>query len=133
VQFRVSDGAHRAYHALLEELREGDVAGYRRFLRMDPASFDLLLHKVAPLITKENTRLRLSIPAEEPNSRANTSVAFFLVFRSWYSLHFMSYKQGLASYSLINAKIFSSVHSIAIRSYGKKIYRKLATSTNLHV
>ena len=54
-----------AYHALLSELRSDDVSGYKRFLRMDPVSFDVLLQKVRPMITKQNTKLRLSIPAEE--------------------------------------------------------------------
>jgi len=46
-----------AYHALLDELRTTDPAGYRSFLRMDPLSFDLLLQKVAPLIRKMDTRI----------------------------------------------------------------------------
>jgi len=54
-----------AYHALLDELRTTDAVGYRSFLRMDPLSFDLLLQKVGPLIRKADTRMRLSIPAEE--------------------------------------------------------------------
>ena len=54
-----------AYHALVDELRTTDAAGYRSFLRMDPVSFDVLLQKVAPLIRKVDTRMRLSIPAEE--------------------------------------------------------------------
>jgi hypothetical protein len=32
---------------------------------MDPESFDLLLQKLGPIIAKEDTKLRLSIPAEE--------------------------------------------------------------------
>jgi hypothetical protein len=54
-----------AYHALIHELRSTDVRGYTSFLRMDPESFDLLLQKLGPIIAKEDTKLRLSIPAEE--------------------------------------------------------------------
>jgi len=54
-----------AYRALLDELGRSDATGYRSFLRMDPASFDLLLQNAAPLITKVDTKMRLSIPAEE--------------------------------------------------------------------
>ena len=54
-----------AYHSLVQELRQMDTPGYRNFLRMNSVSFDLLLQKVAPLITRQDTRLRRSIPAEE--------------------------------------------------------------------
>ena len=62
IDSRLSQGA---YHALIKELRQGDEDGYRNFLRMDSTSFDILLSKVAPYITRESTRMRLSIPAEE--------------------------------------------------------------------
>jgi len=59
------DRQQAASGSVLNELRTSDAAGYRSFLRMDPLSFDLLLQKVAPLITKVDTGMRPSIPPEE--------------------------------------------------------------------
>ena len=53
---------HGAYHALLQEL---DNKSYRNFLRMGRGSFEMLLHKVAPYIRRQDTTMRLSITAEE--------------------------------------------------------------------
>jgi len=53
---------HGAYHALLQELYD---KSYRNFLRMDKGSFEMLLHKVAPYIRCQNTKMRLSITTEE--------------------------------------------------------------------
>jgi hypothetical protein len=54
-----------AYTSLITELRASDADSYRNFLRMDAESFDLLLRKVGPVIKRQNTRLRISIPPEE--------------------------------------------------------------------
>ena len=54
-----------AYENLLQELRLSDIPGYTNFVRMDPATFDLLLNMVTPLITRQDTHLRLAIPAAE--------------------------------------------------------------------
>jgi len=54
-----------AYHALVQELRETDSRGFANFLRMDVESFDILLGRVAPLIARQDTVLRLSIQPEE--------------------------------------------------------------------
>lgn len=53
------------YHALVAELQVADEVSYRNFLRMDLSSFEELLHKVGPLICKENTIMRRSIAPEE--------------------------------------------------------------------
>jgi len=34
-------------------------------LRMDDTSFDTLLHKVSPLIARQDTRMRCAVPADE--------------------------------------------------------------------
>jgi len=39
-----------AYHALLQEPKESDNQGFANFVQMDIESFELLLHRVAPLI-----------------------------------------------------------------------------------
>ena len=48
-----------AYHALVQELRETDSRGFANFLRMDVESFEILLRRVAPLIARQDTVLRL--------------------------------------------------------------------------
>ena len=54
-----------AYHQLLQELKVTDTQGYRNFLRMDPTTFELLLTKVGPLVTHQDTVMRKAIaPAE---------------------------------------------------------------------
>ena len=50
---------------LLLELLSGDCEFYFRYLRMNADRFDHLLSSVKDKITKENTRLRKSISAEE--------------------------------------------------------------------
>jgi len=44
-----------AYNGLVREIRVNDTASYRNFLRMDDTSFDTLLHKVSPLIARQDT------------------------------------------------------------------------------
>lgn len=52
---------------LLRELREEYVLhdDYRRYLRIDPPTFDLLLNMVREKVEKKDTNYRFSIPAEE--------------------------------------------------------------------
>jgi hypothetical protein len=54
-----------AYNALLAELRKTDPTSAKNFLRMDDVAFQELLQLVRPLIEKQSTRMRRSIPAEE--------------------------------------------------------------------
>ena len=48
-----------AYHALLQELQCSDQKSLRNFLRMDVDSYAQLIQKVAPLITRQETSMRL--------------------------------------------------------------------------
>ncbi|KAG8177535.1 hypothetical protein JTE90_023440 [Oedothorax gibbosus] len=50
---------------LMKELALEDPEGYRRYLRMDTETFELLLSYVAPSITKRDTNMREAIPAAE--------------------------------------------------------------------
>lgn len=54
-----------AYYTLLAELRNLDISSYRNFLRMDVTSFEELLHLVAPIITRQETNMRSTIPPGE--------------------------------------------------------------------
>ena len=51
-----------AYYTLLAELRNLDISGYRNFLRMDVKSFEELLQLVAPIITRQDTNMKSTIP-----------------------------------------------------------------------
>nr|XP_042898203.1 uncharacterized protein LOC122269395 [Parasteatoda tepidariorum] len=53
------------YENLMRELAFEDAEGYRRFLRMDTETFEILLQKVEPLIVKQSTVMRIAIPAAE--------------------------------------------------------------------
>ena len=54
-----------AYHQLVQELRLSDPQSFHNFLRMDLSTFELLLSKVGPLITRKDTVMRKAIvPAE---------------------------------------------------------------------
>ncbi|XP_054709131.1 uncharacterized protein LOC129218835 [Uloborus diversus] len=46
-------------------ITEPDHEGYRRFLRMDTDTFQFLLQKIEPLISKQDTVMRRAIPAGE--------------------------------------------------------------------
>ncbi|XP_015905945.1 uncharacterized protein [Parasteatoda tepidariorum] len=54
-----------AYHSLMAELKLEDPGAFRNFVRMDEESFLILLEKVSPMISKQNTVMRDSIPAAE--------------------------------------------------------------------
>ena len=47
----------------MKELRVSEPEDYRNYLRMNSAAFDELLRMLAPIITKQNTVMRDSIPA----------------------------------------------------------------------
>ena len=51
-----------AYNCLLKEKQSSDKPSYKNFLRMDEAAFEELLQKLEPLIQKQDTHLRMSIP-----------------------------------------------------------------------
>ena len=49
----------------MKELEMIDTSSYRNFVRMDVATFEELLCKVAPLITHADTNMRQAITAGE--------------------------------------------------------------------
>ena len=50
-----------AYEHVLQELKVLDVSSYRKFVRMDAATFEELLIKVAPFIIRKDTKMRQCI------------------------------------------------------------------------
>ena len=69
----LSRGAHGAYEHLLQELKVLDTSSYRNFVRMDAATFEELLVKVAPLITRKDTKMRQCI---HPGERLALTLRF---------------------------------------------------------
>lgn len=58
---------------LLSHLKENEPIDYKNYFRMTCATFDELLYKVAPFITKQNTLMRDAISAE---TRLNITLRF---------------------------------------------------------
>lgn len=54
-----------AFHSLVQEMASDDPKQLRKFLRMSGETFDELLHLVGPLIEKQDTTYKDSIPPEE--------------------------------------------------------------------
>jgi hypothetical protein len=75
-----------AYNHLLRELRMTDSSGFRNFLRMDECTFEVLLAKVAPLITHKDTKMRKAIPAGE---RLALTLRFLSTGESFVSLQYL--------------------------------------------
>ena len=59
---------------LLKELRAKEAEDYLNFLRMDETAFDQLLILVEPLIRKEKTVIRLSIPRDSSKNFLSVSL-----------------------------------------------------------
>lgn len=70
---------------LVRELKENNPNDYRNYFRMDEASFDLLLQKIKPYITKKDTAMRQAISAEE---RLIATLRFLATGRSLEDLKF---------------------------------------------
>lgn len=52
------------YYNLLRDLSFQDPNRYRRWMRMDVATFEHLVDRLKPLIQKQDTFFRLSVPSE---------------------------------------------------------------------
>ena len=70
---------------LLHELRDNFPMDFRNYLRMDCESFQILLKLVSPIISKQDTKLRESISAEE---RLTTTLRYLATGRSFEDLKF---------------------------------------------
>ena len=54
-----------AYNTILKELRLSNQNDFKKYLRMNEETFEELLQRVRPYLTKQTTRLRKPIPAEQ--------------------------------------------------------------------
>ena len=70
---------------LLKELRVEDTSCYKNYLRMDDATFQLVVSKVAPFIARKNTHLRNCISVED---RVLATLRFLATGESYSSLKY---------------------------------------------
>lgn len=54
-----------AYHQLLKELKIENPVQFSNFVRMPAESFELLIQKIGPLVSKQDTKFRMAIPVQE--------------------------------------------------------------------
>ena len=71
------------YHDILQELRVQDAENYRKYLRMNIATFEFLLERSRTLITKQTNVMRASISAQELLA---ITLRFLATGESYYSL-----------------------------------------------
>lgn len=70
---------------ILRELQAGNRNDFINYMRMDPYTFHRLLVKVKPVISKQDTNMRASIPAE---ARLEATLIFLSTGCSYTSLHY---------------------------------------------
>ncbi|XP_068759068.1 uncharacterized protein [Montipora capricornis] len=75
-----------AYPNLLRELNTEDPEAFRQFHRLDRESFDTILAKIAPLITKKDTLMRRSIP---PGEKLSITLRFLATGEKFSDLAFL--------------------------------------------
>lgn len=74
------------YHmSLLRELRDNNPDDFKNYLRMDASTFDELLNLMKPHLSKQDTAMRRSIPADE---RLIATLRFLATGRSYEDLKF---------------------------------------------
>ena len=71
------------YEKLMDELEREDVAGFRNFIRMDPAHFYELLQRLGDRITKQNTWYRQAL---EPGLKLSIALRYYATGNSYQSL-----------------------------------------------
>ena len=116
--------AQGAYHQLVRELKMGDECSYRNFLRMDPATFELLLSEVGPLITYQDTKMCKAIT---PGERLALTLRFLATgIVTQFILYYSSLKSILFThyFCVFTGKSFCSIqylYRIPSQTVGKII------------
>lgn len=100
---------------LLHELCDNFPMDFRNYLRMDFASFRILLDLVSPIISKQDTKMRESISAEE---RLITTLRYLATGRSFEDLKFST---GISSPSLckIIPETCKAIYEVLRKTYLK--------------
>lgn len=93
---------------MFQEMLNEDSEEFKNFCRMSPNDFDVLLSKVEPLITKQNTRLRLPIPAKV---RLAITLRFLATGDSYRSLHYL-FKISSAAITIIVQEVCMAINRV---------------------
>lgn len=90
----LADREKYGHMGLLRELRDNNPEDFKNYLRMDSACFDDLMTTLRPFLTKQDTTMRQSIPAEE---RLIATLRFLATGRSYEDL---KYSTGISAQAL---------------------------------
>lgn len=72
----------------LSELVAEPSGEFKKFTRMSTTGFEVLLNKISPLITKQDTQLRMALPAR---MRLAITLRYLATGDSFQSLHFLEW------------------------------------------
>ncbi|XP_062239062.1 uncharacterized protein LOC133948982 [Platichthys flesus] len=100
---------------LQRELETQEQSGFRKLLRMTAEEFDLLLAMVEPLITKQNTKMRLAI---SPRERLSLTLRFLVTGETFKSLR-LQYRIGTSTISQIIMETCAALHRVMKKDFLK--------------
>ncbi|XP_041376478.1 uncharacterized protein LOC121388977 [Gigantopelta aegis] len=93
------------YEKLMGELEREDVAGFRNFIRMEPARFYELLQRIGDRITKQNTWFRKPL---EPGLKLSIALRYYAAGDSYHSLIY-SFRVAHNTISKIMLEVSSAI------------------------
>ena len=101
--------------SLLRELRDNNPDDFKNYLRMDANTFDELLNVMRPHLSKQDTAMRRSIPADE---RLIATLRFLATGRSYEDLKFTT---GISAQALgrIIPETCKAVYEVLHKDYLK--------------
>lgn len=90
------------------ELTSEDGGEFSNFCRMSSSDFELLLQKIGPMIEKQQTRLRMPIPAK---IRLALTLRYLATGDSYKSLHYL-FKVSTPAISQIIPEVCQAINSV---------------------
>jgi hypothetical protein len=93
------------YEKLMGELEREDVAGFRNFIRMEPARFYVLLQRIGDRIKKQNTWFRKPL---EPGVKLSIALRYYAAGDSYHSLMY-SFRVAHNTISKIVREVSSAI------------------------
>lgn len=90
------------------ELTSEDGGEFSNFCRMSSSDFEFLLHKIGPMIEKQQTRLRMPIPAK---IRLALTLRYLATGDSYKSLHYL-FKVSTPAISQIIPEVCQAINSV---------------------